>query len=333
MHIPRSVGAFSRVPRVSSFRNRFEFLIAKAVQTALSVFPRLTVQIAGKFLGQAFYWADGRHRRMAENNLRQAGLGLNETMVREVARASFRHFGAMFLSSVQLASMDEEEIRSWTIIEGLEHFDAAKAEGRGFIQLTGHYGDWEFLALAQSLEGRRLAVIGRELDNPLLDAWVHGFRERFGNRVIPKAGGARGAIKAIKQADGVGYLLDQDALGMGVFVPFLGRWASTFSSAGAIAVRFDLPILPVFSWPEPDGRLRIKFEPAFHAPQTGDEAHDVWFATWLMVARIEAQIRKEPRLWFWMHNRFKTQPNQPGSPALPPNAWLEGAGLSSNMDP
>ncbi|HEX9082459.1 MAG TPA: lysophospholipid acyltransferase family protein, partial [Holophagaceae bacterium] len=175
------------------------------------------------------------------------------------------------------------------------------------------------------------AVIGRELKNPLLDAWMLGFRQRFGNRVIPKAGGARGTLKAFRQGDGVGYLLDQDALGMGIFVTFLGRWVSTFSSAGAMAVRFDLPILPVFSWPEGEGRLRIRFEAPFHVPRTGDEARDTWVATQRMTSCIEAQVRKDPRLWFWMHNRFKTQPGQPGSPELPPVAWTEGFEVPSRL--
>lgn len=289
----------------------------------ISVFPRATVLTFGEMLGELFYRVDARHRRVAQDNLREASLGLDETGIQATARASFRHFGAMFLSNIAMATADPEELRAWIEIEGLDHFDAARAGGKGFIQLTGHYGDWEATALAQSLAGRDLSVIARELDNPELEAWMRAFRTRFGNRVITKDGGARGAIKAFRKGDGVGYLLDQDALTMGVFVPFLGRWASTFSSAGTMAVRLGVPVLPVFSWPTPEGKVRVRFLPSFTVKATGDESRDVWEATRQMVACIETQIRQDPRWWFWMHNRFKTRPGSPGAPPLPPAEWLD----------
>ena len=306
-----------------TLRHRLEFIVARAIEQMMSIFPRPTVLTFGEMLGEVFYRVDARHRRVAQDNLREAALGLDEAGIRATARASFRHFGAMFLSNIVMAKADPEELASWIELEGLEHFDAARASGKGFIQLTGHYGDWEALALAQSQAGRHLSVIARELDNPALEAWMMAFRTRFGNRVITKDGGARGAIKAFRQGDGVGYLLDQDALGMGLFVPFLGRWASTFSSAGTMAVRLQVPVLPVFSWPTPEGKVHVRFHAPFTVEPTGDDARDVWEATRQMVACIETQIRQDPRWWFWMHNRFKTRPGSPGAPPLPPAEWLD----------
>jgi KDO2-lipid IV(A) lauroyltransferase len=135
----------------------------------------------------------------------------------------------------------------------------------------------------------------------------------------------RGTLKALKAGRGVGFLLDQDALGMGIFVKFLGQWASTFATAGNLAARYGLPVLPVFSWPNEDGTWTVRFAPPFQVPVTGDPARDEWTATQLMTARIEAQIRKDPRWWFWMHRRFKTRPGTlgPDQAGLPPEGWLE----------
>jgi lauroyl/myristoyl acyltransferase len=51
---------------------------------------------------------------------------------------------------------------------------------------------------------------------------------------------------------------------------------------------------------------------------------DVWTATQLMTQKIEADIRREPRWWFWMHRRFKTRPGEgvPLPAPLPPDEWL-----------
>jgi KDO2-lipid IV(A) lauroyltransferase len=268
---------------------------------------------------------DARHRRVVRENLRQSDLGLGEAEVRAVARECFKHFGALFLTGIHLLHMDPEELDRRVRIQGLENFDAARAEGKGFIILTGHYGNWEATALALSAKGRTMSVIGRQLDNPLLEPRMRALRGRFGNEVIPKDGAFREAIRALRQGRGVGFLLDQDALTSGVFVKFLGRWASTFPSAAKLAVRYDLPVVQLRSWPNPDGTITVAVEPPFHVPLTGDPDRDVWTGTQLMTQKIEADIRRDPRWWFWMHRRFKTRPGE-GNPLpapLPPEEWLQ----------
>ncbi len=304
-----------------TFRHRVEFRLFRAFDRLLSAFPRSTVQAMGQGAGILAFHLDRRHRNLALENISASNLGITEKQAHVVARESFRHFGELLFTSIPLMHAEPSELDGLVNVEGLEHFDAAAAEGKGFIQLTGHYGNWEAIALAQSRHGRGLAVIARELDNPLLEPVLTGLRTRFGNTVIPKDGGARGSLKALKAGQGVGFLMDQDALTMGAFVRFMGRWASTFLTAGSLAVKFDLPILPVFSWPEADGTIMVRFEPPFHAPRSGDLDRDIWTATQVMTRRIEDQVRKDPRWWFWMHNRFKTQPRD-GHP-VPPPEWIE----------
>lgn len=193
------------------------------------------------------------------------------------------------------------------------------------IGLTGHIGNWELTALALGLAGWKVAAIGRELDNPLLEARLRTFRVACGNSVIPKDGAVRGSIRALKEGRFVGFLLDQDALAAGVFVHYMGRWASTFSTAGMLACRFDLPVLPISSRVNPDGTLTVTAHPPFHADRTGDPARDAWQATQRMTTWLEQQVKANPSQWFWMHRRFKTQPG-PGEPNLPPDAWLTAAG-------
>jgi KDO2-lipid IV(A) lauroyltransferase len=309
----------------ASFRHRLEFGLYRAAEGLVGRLPYPAVLGLGRGLGRLFWLVDARHRRVVRDNLRGSGLVLDEGAVRRLSRGCFAHFGALFLGSLRMMRMDEEELDRWVKVEGLEHFDAAAAGGKGFIQLTGHYGNWEAVALAQSRHGRGLAVIARELDNPLLEPELTRLRCRFGNTVIAKDGAMRDTLKAFKAGRGVGFLLDQDALGRGLFVRFLGRWASTFGAAGTLAARYGLPVLPVFSWPNEDDTTTVRFEPPFTVPATGDAEKDAWTATQLMAARIEARILQDPRWWFWMHRRFKTVPGctDPLAPPLPPPEWLE----------
>ena len=314
-----------------TFAHRLEFAGFLLVDLLVRLMGWRIARALGRLLGLLFFRIDARHRRVVRENLRNADLGLDEAAVQALSRACFEHFGDLLFATLWLLHSSPEDVRRMTRLKGRENLEAAFREGKGVIGLTGHFGNWELMALALSVEGFPLAAIGRELDNPLLEARLHRFRTRFGNSVIAKDGAVRGSIKALKTGQMVGFLLDQDALTGGVFVRFVGRWASTFATAGSLAVRFDLPVLPIFSRIEPDGTLTVTAYPPFHAENTGDPARDAWTATQRMTLALEQRVREEPRQWFWMHRRFKTQPG-PGQPELPPAAWLEGQAEAVGSD-
>lgn len=315
-----------------TLQHRLEYLLFRALDSAVRLLPWRTALGLGRVLGRAAHLVDARHRRVVRENIRQSDLNLTEAQARQLARDCFAHFGAMLMTTVHLLHMEAEELEKRVHFEGLEHWDAVRAQGRGFIVLTGHYGCWEALALALSLKGRAFSVIGRELDNPLLDPYLRRLRSRWGNRVILKEGAMREALRLLRQGEGIGFLLDQDALTTGVFTTFLGRWASTHATAGLLAVKYGIPVLPLFSWPREDGSIQVRIDPPILMPQCGDREQDIWTATQIMTRRIEDQIRQDPRWWFWMHRRFKTRPGMghPLPAPLPPPEWIRSIPLTVN---
>lgn len=308
--------------------HRVQYALFLAVERLVCALPWRTVWAIGRAVGRLWFRIDARHRRVVRDNLRASDLGLAEPEIKALSRACFEHFGGMLFATVHLLRESPDSIRRLARIEGRENLEAAFGEGKGVIGLTGHIGNWELTALALGLAGWKVSAIGRELDNPLLEARLRTFRMACGNSVIPKDGAVRGSIRALKEGQFVGFLLDQDALAAGVFVRYMGRWASTFSTAGMLACRFDLPVLPISSRVNPDGTLTVTAHPPFHADRTGDPARDAWLATQRMTTWLEQQVKANPSQWFWMHRRFKTQPG-PGEPDLPPEAWLTAAGPES----
>lgn len=312
----------SNVPKL---RHRLEFALFRAVETLLSVFPWATVLETGKVLGKLFWLVDARHRRVVRNNLRLMDPQMSEAEVRRIALACFAHYGAVFLGSVRMYRADADEIIRWVRLEGREHLEAALAHGKGVVEFSGHYGNWEAIAMGTSLHGCGPHAIARPLSNPLLDAALTAYRERFGCHVIPKGGAIVHAAKLLKKGEAVGFILDQDALTRGIWVKFFGQWASTYPTAGNLAVRMGIPMLPLFSWPEDDGTVTVSFGEPILPESTGDLERDTWVATQRMTDVIERQIRHDPRWYFWMHDRFKTRPGE-GNPLpapLPDPAWAD----------
>src|SRR6185436_16027024 len=89
-------------------------------------------------------------------------------------------------------------------------------------------------------------VVVRPLDNPYLEALLAAGRARCDVRLIPKRRAAAAVRQALERGECVGMLLDQDAGRDGVFVPFLGRPASTSRGLAILARRTQAPVLPAF---------------------------------------------------------------------------------------
>lgn len=307
-----------------TFGHRLQFAAFRAAERFLSAFPYAFLVESGRLLGWLFWLVDRRHRRVVRDSLRGTDLELTEAQIRHLSRTCFAHYGAVFLTTLRMYSAEPEELRRWIKVEGLEHYDAARDMGGGIVQISGHYGNWEALGLGQSLAGRPTAGIARGLRNPLLEQHLRDYRSRFGNAVIPKGGAIPKAVRVLKEGGCVGFVADQDALTSGIWVKFLGKWASTYPTAGNLAVRLGLPILPGFGWPEADGTYRVRFDPPFTVPASGDLERDTWVATQLITDCLSREVHRDPRWYFWMHHRFKTRPGE-GDPLpapLPDPAWV-----------
>ncbi|HWQ08108.1 MAG TPA: hypothetical protein VN436_03335, partial [Holophaga sp.] len=121
-----------------TLKHHLEYLAFRTVEPVARLLPLTTTLGLGRLLGRLAYILDARHRKVVLENIRNSDLGLGEAEARELARTSFAHFGAMFMTSFHLLRMDKADLDRRVRITGLEHWDAARSGGRGFIVLTGH---------------------------------------------------------------------------------------------------------------------------------------------------------------------------------------------------
>ncbi len=120
--------------------------------------------------------------------------------------------------------------------EGLDHYLAAQARGKGVLIITGHLGAWELSSFYHSLMGHPMGMIIRNLDNRRLDEYVNGIRCLHGNFVISKDDFGRGLLKAIHAGGTVGILMDTNMTPpQGEFVKFFGIDACTGTGLAHIA--------------------------------------------------------------------------------------------------
>jgi KDO2-lipid IV(A) lauroyltransferase len=289
------------------------FLLEAAAFAAIlgvaRVLPRRALNALGSGAGWLGYVLDGRHRRIALDNLRAVyGPSLSDREARRITKASWRHFGRILLDALAFPRLSAGSAGSVVRYEGLEHIRAAYARGRGVILFSAHYGHWELVALMQGYLGMRLALVARPLDNPFLERMLARLRSGSGNVIIHKRNAVREMLRAIRGGIGVAIVIDQDARDQGVFVPFLGRPASTTPTLALLALRTGAAVIPVYSVPLGGGAWKVVYEPEVEVRDTGDREADVLRLTAAATAIVETWVRRHPELWLWMHRRFKTAP-------------------------
>lgn len=249
-------------------------------------------------------------RRVARTNLQFAMPRATVTERERVINGVFDSLARLLLAMARFPDLNAGNISQWIGYEGLEHYHAAKSAGRGILVATAHLGNWELSAFAHALMTEPMHVMVRPLDNPLLDKLVESQRMFSGNHLILKRDAARLVIKALKNNEAVGILIDQNtAAAEGVFIHFFGRLACAGSAFVKLAHHSGAAVVPGFAlWDAAQKRYVLKFYPQVNL--TGDVERD----TQRIHSVIENVIREYPDQWMWIHRRWKTRPD--GEPPI-----------------
>lgn len=279
------------------------YLGARSLMRAL---PYSAVRALGRRLGDALWLGSAGRRRVAINNVARALPELGRDGARRLARASFQHLGLATCDTLRAGREDLAGLCKRLALEGFEHLEAVAGSERGFFVLSAHLGCWEIAALISGAYFGPLHVVGRPLDNPHLDRELVALRQRFGNVTMAKRGAVRGMLRALDGGGMVGILIDQRVRPEeGIVVPFFGLPSFASPVLARLALRTGATVVPIFCVPEPKGRYRFIARPPVAPEGKADDPEAVAAMTARYLAATEAEIRRYPEQWMWMHRRWK----------------------------
>ena len=271
--------------------------------------PEGLARRVGSGLGTAMRTISPRHARIVMTNLRLAfGGEKSEEELAAIAKACYRHLGLCLVEFIRLPAMTREEVRSFAELRGREHIEAALERRRGVILLTGHVGNWEMSGCRIAAEGYAVNAIARAQRDTDITEYVRRTREMLGMKVLHRSGAVRGSLRALRDNEMLGILLDQNAGDDGVFVDFFGHLASTAPGAAAFALKTGAAVLPTFGLRKPDGTHIVEVSEPVPLVNTGDRDRDIRENTARYTKIIEQRIRAHPEQWFWLHKRWKARP-------------------------
>jgi KDO2-lipid IV(A) lauroyltransferase len=216
------------------------------------------------------------------------------------------------LDAARARTWSDDEILRRVRFEGFERAEKLRADGRGALILTLHFGSIELALMATPLTGLPITVIGRPLPNPWIRRHMAQQRTRTGARLLEHDRVAPRILTALREGRFVAVLNDQYARRRGgILSPFFGARCFTAPGVALLALRSRAPVFPFYSVREGPDRHRCVLLPEIELERTGNLRADVAAGTARMNQALEQIIRSHPEQWMWSHRRFRRSPDLP----------------------
>jgi KDO2-lipid IV(A) lauroyltransferase len=295
-------------------RSRDRVLIAAArVAIALAGHTGLQrlLNLAERGGDVAYLLLRGPSRAAAEHIGLAFGAELSLARRQRLARAAYANVVRSF---AELANIKEVKAQAETYfdVDGEEHLQAALADGRGALVVTGQIGNWELLAAYWAWRGTPVAVLAHRRTLPELQRLCVQFRAQQGVVSIPpESPSADESMRAITRRGG--FLLavvDQEPGAAKLPLPLFGRDARQPDKVARLAVRRALPILPTVIRRRPQRGHRITVRPPLVLSHSADARSQVRELARQLSDVLDSQVRANPAEWAWWRDRRRARLRQ-----------------------
>jgi KDO2-lipid IV(A) lauroyltransferase len=259
---------------------------------------------AGRWLGRVAHLAGGSRRAIVRRNLE---LCFPELTVDERNALAKEHFEALGMSVVEMGLgrwASDKSICRLMKLEGLEHLQAAIAEGRGVILLSAHFTTLEVSGRLLALHSPPFDAVYRKNRSDFITELQRTGRERSAATTIEKRD-IKAMVKSLRNGRPVWYAPDQsyDRKGAAI-VEFFDVPSMHTTATSTLARLGKAVVLPYFPRRLPNGHYVLNIYPAMEDFPGEDPVTD----TRRYVSLLEQHIRLCPEQYFWIHRKFKNLP-------------------------
>jgi KDO2-lipid IV(A) lauroyltransferase len=206
--------------------------------------------------------------------------------------------------------MSPAEVDRLFVLEGRAIFDRVRAEGRGLLLVTAHFGNWEIGAVLLRHLGCPLDVVVMPEVDETVNALRRRFRDSLGVGTIEVRQSMSTALhirERLAANAAVAMLMDRYVDRDHVKVRFFGRDAHFLRAPALLAYLTGAPLVPCFVVQRPDGRYLTTVESPIEVDRTLDRTSAVQRAAQGFADVLERTIRARPECWYQFYPYWDDQ--------------------------
>ncbi|MBE0513569.1 lipid A biosynthesis lauroyl acyltransferase [Sulfurimonas sp.] len=284
------------------------FKLFLLLEKLLMLLPKKIRKSFFVLLANIAYFLSSRYRNIGFINLDFVfGDKLTQEEKKKIVKYSFKNLLLNFLHLMEIRHMRKEDLDKIVTIKNIEAVRKAHSEGRGVIYVTSHYCAWELGGASIGAFAEPIAAVYKKMKNKDYQRWTLESRERFSNSSLEKSNVVRPLIKLVKNRGASGILIDT-AINRrdGLEVEFMGKLVHQTSTPAYLARKYNAAIIPVVMTTDDEENYTLRFFDEIEVQKSEDEQADILRATQLQADWLTRLITNEPKFWFWIHRRFKS---------------------------
>ena len=262
--------------------------------------PRLSSNLGGKIfeiIGPFF-----RSEKIINSNIKKALPDINFKNLKKIKRLMWNNYGRTFAEYMFIKEFRNGKISKNIEIDGQEILEKIKKENSQVIFISGHFSNFELMAMHLEKSGINLCAIYRPLNNIFLNGIMERIRKRYiCKKQIKKGIGSLRQLIALKKNNYSTAIMIDQRVSEGILSNFFNHAALTTTIPAQLVKKFNIPIVPVYI--ERIGNINFKI--CISKPIYFDEDTTTDKITDELNRILEKMILNKPENWIWSHNRWK----------------------------
>lgn len=281
------------------------YRITAGLLKMLSYMPFWLMYLVADALFIPLYYIVRYRRKVVRRNLRESFPDKDLREIKRIERGFYRSLIDVALETVKLHSVSPEVIEKRARFVNPELPNSYLAEGKSVATFIGHYGNWEWISSfgLWLYPGAVCAQIYHALHNPVMEKYILGLRERFGNVSVEMTRTARYIAQASTEGRPllVGFISDQSPKlrEAKYFIDFLNHRTPVLTGTEKLARHFGFEMLFLAARRVRRGYYEFEFMPLKPESESEFAYTDLYFKL------LQKEIERAPEFYLWSHKRFR----------------------------
>jgi KDO2-lipid IV(A) lauroyltransferase len=270
------------------------FLIFKILGYKLA--SNLGAKISGLF-GPLF-----RPKKRILSNIIKSLKDVNENEAKNILNKMWSNYGRILSDYVFIKDFRNSNLNTFLTVEGLDILNKIKKTNEPVIFISGHFNNFELMAMQIEKSGIDVAAIYRPLNNIFLNKIMENIRIKYICKSQIKKGlsGTRELLQYFKKNYSIALMIDQ-RVSEGIKLNFYGRPAFTTTIPAQLVKKYKCKVVPVYI----ERINKVNYKMVVNNPITFNETSTIESITMDLNNWLEKMIRKNPSQWIWSHDRWK----------------------------
>jgi len=243
-----------------------------------------------------------RSKDLIKSNILKALPHLNNNEIKKISQKMWGNYGRILAEYIFIKEFRKTKINNNIKIIGQKILNEIKENDEPVIFVSGHFNNFELMAMHIEKSGINLAAIYRPLNNKFLNVIMEKIRKKYicQNQIKKGFSGTKQLLSFFKNGSSIALMIDQ-RVSQGIRSNFFRHEAFTTTIPAQFVKKFKCKVVPIYIERTKD----VNFKLTIHNPIEYSNNESVESITLNLNSLLEKMILQNPEQWIWSHNRWK----------------------------